>query len=128
MKPYWYHPIYHLASYKECYFGTLPDIGTKDRLTPELLMPPECRRPMGRPKQGRYEAYTTKQHDRQQRCLACYQYGHLQKDCKTPSTKVRVVKHQRRLFRLSRQSATVRRVAKFGKCSVCNSFELCTVS
>lgn len=91
----WYECRYHTATYKESYSASIPGYALAGKLAvDETFIPPEHRRPAGRPAKKRKDRSHMRKTQVRRECKACGQLGHFDSTCANPSTEYRYKTHK----------------------------------
>jgi hypothetical protein len=90
----WALSRYSMNTYKQSYSATIPSMTLVGKLSAdETFVPPNFRRPAGRPSKKRKDQSWLLKTNKQRECQACGQYGHYAIKCDVPSTEYRYRKH-----------------------------------
>jgi hypothetical protein len=101
----WYDARYHVESYRKAYSGQIPAMTTAGKLQADsTFLPPEHKRPAGRPSKKRKERAHLRVTSVQRECKACGTLGHFASTCKTPSTEFRLLKHKENALKWCQQN------------------------
>ena len=91
----WTDPFYHLDNYKKCYAAPIPTMAIGGKLKAnDKFIPPDHRRPAGRPNKKRKERSHLRTTNVRRTCKACGEEGHFANTCTQPSTQYRYTSHK----------------------------------
>lgn len=97
---HWYDERYHVDGYKKAYSGQIPAMTTLGKLHADsTFLPPEHKRPAGRPAKKRKERPQLRTTAIKRECKACGELGHFASTCTNPSTKFRVLKYKEKALK-----------------------------
>jgi hypothetical protein len=101
----WCNPRYQIKTYKECYSVTIPTMTMFGKLNTDVtFIPPEYKRPAGRPSKNRKERTWMRKTDKQNMCHACGAPGYMAKKCTAPSTQFRYNLNKEKALKWCRKS------------------------
>lgn len=93
----WCGSRYHTTTYKKSFSATMPAFATAGRLQHDVtFIPPEYKRPTGRPTKKRKTREWLRTTNTQRECKACGGFGHFDKTCQNPSTQYRYKQHKQK--------------------------------
>jgi hypothetical protein len=89
----WCSTRYHISTYKQCYSASVPAMALAGKLSvDETFIPPEYKKPAGRPSNKRKEREWLRKTSIQRVCSSCGTPGHMYSTCNAPSTEYRYEK------------------------------------
>jgi hypothetical protein len=93
----WCSPRYHVTTYMDCYSADIPAMAMAGKLsTDETFIPPEYKKPAGRPTKKRKERPWLRKTSVRRLCTSCGSPGHFHSTCTTPSTEYRYNHHKQK--------------------------------
>ena len=100
---WWFAQRYHTRTYHSSYSGNVPVLALNKLEVDLFFVPPEYKRPAGRPARVRKDRSHLNKTDRLKQCSSCGGLGHSFKTCDRPSTQFRFEHHYTKALAWTKQ-------------------------
>ena len=103
---WWFAERYHVTTYHSCYIADVPTFAFEKLEADIFFVPPEYKKPAGRPTKTRKDCSYLNKTSVQHQCSSCGGLGHSFRTCDRPSTQVRFENHYSKAVAWTRAFST----------------------